>query len=231
VETSDTDQAMNSPIPPRMDRRLAIKWMLAAGAGAMLADPFSLGAPGPGAPAAAGLGYGTDPNLMKPYKAGDYWPLTFSDGQRRTAAALCDVVVPAEGQVPSASAVGVPDFIDEWVSAPYPDNVKDRPVILDGLDWVESESQRRFGKGFADAAEEQRVSLCEAIAPGAPAGAPLEAPSKFFRRFRNLTTAGFFTTPVGMKDLGYVGNVPLATFDGPPADLVAKLGLTDEVKW
>jgi hypothetical protein len=34
-----------------------------------------------------------------------------------------------------------------------------------------------------------------------------------------------------MKDLGYVGNVPLATFDGPPAALVAKLGLTDEVAW
>ena len=64
-----------------------------------------------------------------------------------------------------------------------------------------------------------------------PAGDPLEAASKFFRRFRNLTSAGFFTTPVGMKDLGYVGNVPLATFDGPPADLVARMGLTDEVKW
>jgi hypothetical protein len=34
-----------------------------------------------------------------------------------------------------------------------------------------------------------------------------------------------------MKDLGYVGNVPLATFDGPPADLIAKLGLADEVQW
>ena len=42
---------------------------------------------------------------------------------------------------------------------------------------------------------------------------------------------GFYTTPVGMKDIGYVGNVPLAKFDGPPADLVAKLGLTDEVVW
>jgi hypothetical protein len=216
-----------------MDRRLAIKWMLAAGAGAMLADPLSIGAPdaATAAPAPGGRGYGTDPALMKPYKMGDYWPLTFTDAQRRTTAALCDVIVPAEGAVPSASAVGVPDFIDEWVSAPYPNNAKDRPVILDGLAWADSESQKRFGKSFAEAAEEQRVSLCEAIAPEMPAGDPLEAASKFFRRFRNLTSVGFFTTPVGMKDLGYVGNVPLATFDGPPADLVAKLGLTEEVKW
>jgi len=216
-----------------MDRRLAIKWMLAAGAGAMLADPFALGAPGDGqAPVPPpARGYGTDPDLMKPYKPGDYWPLTLSEGERRTAAALCDVIVPAEAQAPSASSVGVPDFIDEWVSAPYPNCVKDRTTILDGLAWIEAESGKRFGKGFADAAAAERVSLCEAVAPEAPEGSALEAPSKFFRRFRNLTTAGYFTTPVGMRDLGYIGNVPMATFDGPPADLVAKLGLTDEVTW
>jgi len=117
------------------------------------------------------------------------------------------------------------------VSAPYPNYVKDRKIVLDGLAWVDGESQKRFGKAFADAAPGQRVSLCDALAPEAAAGSPLESPSKFFRRFRNLTSAGFYTTPVGMKDLGYVGNVPLATFDGPPADLVAMLGLTDEVKW
>lgn len=224
---------MNTPQPGRMDRRLAIKWMLAAGAGAVLADTLAFAAPqgDAAAGAAAPRGYGTDPDLVRPYKPGDYWPLTLSEAQLRTTAALCDVIVPAEGKVPSASGVGVPDFIDEWVSAPYPNNVKDRKTVLEGLAWIEGESQKRFGRGFADAAPDQRVSLCEDIAPEAAAGSPLEAPSKFFRRFRNLTTAGFFTTPVGMRDLGYVGNVPLATFDGPPADLVAKLGLTDEVKW
>jgi hypothetical protein len=226
---------MNTPLPARMDRRLAIKWMLAAGAGAMLADPLSFGAPEgvsmPDASAPLAHGYGTDPDVMKPYKIGDYWPLILSESERRTTSALCDVIIPAEGQVPSASAVGVLDFIDEWVSAPYPNYVKDRKTIVEGLAWVEAESQKRFSKGFADASEEQRVSLCNDIAPEMAAGSPLESASKFFRRFRNLTTAGFYTTPIGMKDLGYVGNVPLATFDGPPADLVAKLGLTDEVKW
>ncbi len=214
-----------------MDRRLAIKWMLAAGAGAMLADPLSLSAQTAAAPEAGPHGYGTDPDLVKPYKPGDYWPLTLTAAEMATVSALCDVIVPAEGAVPSASAVGVPGFIDEWISAPYPNFAKDRKMILDGLGWVEGESMKRFGKGFTEASESQRVTLCESIAPEAAAGSPLEAPSKFFRRLRNLTTAGFFTTPVGMRDLGYVGNVPLATFDGPPADLVARLGLTDEVKW
>jgi hypothetical protein len=160
---------MNSPLPGRMDRRLAIKWMLAAGAGAMLADPLSLTAQaaGPAAPASP-HGYGTDPDLMKPYKAGDYWPLTLTAAELRTAAALCDVIVPAEGAVPSASAVGVPGFIDEWVSAPYPNFVKDRKTIVDGLAWVEGESQRRFGKAFADASGSQQRSSARRSPPRPP---------------------------------------------------------------
>ena len=84
---------------------------------------------------------------------------------------------------------------------------------------------------FADASDAQRLGISEEMALKAPENSQLEKASRFFRRFRNLTATGFYTTPVGMKDLGYVGNLPSATFDGPPADLVAKLGLTDEVKW
>ncbi|HEY1848288.1 MAG TPA: gluconate 2-dehydrogenase subunit 3 family protein [Opitutaceae bacterium] len=222
---------MNDPIPQSMDRRTAIKWILAAGAGAMIADPLSLGAAKEGAAVSAPSGYGTDPDLMRAYKPGDYWPLVLTDAQLRTVSALCDIIVPAEGGVPSATGVGVPGFINEWVSAPYPNCAKDRQVVADGLAWVEAESSRRYGRAFADAAPADRLSLCEVMAPDAQAKSPLESPSRFFRRFRDLTTAGFFTTPAGMKDLGYVGNVPLARFEGPPPDLVAKLGLTDEVKW
>ena len=48
---------------------------------------------------------------------------------------------------------------------------------------------------------------------------------QFFRTFRNLTAGGFYTTPEGMKDVGYTGNVVLATQPKPPADLLARLGL------
>jgi len=229
------ENPMRTPDPIRIDRRVAIRWMLTASAGAMLARAPSFGAAATEAPksprGAPASGYGLDPDLLKAYKPGDLWPLTFSASQRREVAALCDVVIPADERSPSASQVGVTDFIDEFVSAPYPDNVRDARMILDGLAWLDGESTRRYGAAFAEASEAQRAALCEDIAHEAPAGAGLKGAAEFFRRFRSLVAGGFYTTPVGMKDIGYVGNVPLARFDGPPADLVERLGLADEVKW
>lgn len=223
---------MHTPGPIRIDRRRAIKWILTAGAGAVFLKGRAFGADGTPAagPPAAG-GYGTDPDIMKAYKAGDYWPLTFTEAQRRAVIALEDLVMPADERSPSASAVGVTDFVDEWVSAPYPDNVRDRKTIVGGLAWLEGESRKRYGAGFADAAEGQRQALCEEMSLEAPEHAEAGTASRFFRRFRDLVAVGYYTTPEGMKEIGYVGNLPLARFDGPPAEVVAKLGLTDEVKW
>jgi hypothetical protein len=222
---------MDTPDPIRIDRRRAIKWILTAGAGAVLLKgrSFAADATTPAGPAGA-LGYGSDPDIMKAYKPGDYWPLTFADAQRRTVAALEDIVIPADGRSPSASAVGVTDFVDEWVSAPYPDNVRDRKTIVEGLAWLEGESRKRFEKGFAEASDSQRQALCEDISIEVTEHTEAGKASRFFRRFRDLVAVGYYTTPEGMKEIGYVGNLPLAHFDGPPADLIAKLGLSDEVK-
>src|SRR6202012_4490649 len=76
-------------------------------------------------------GYGTDPQLTKPEEAPRKRIMTRD--QLPTAAILAAYILPANATAPSASALGVPDFVDEWVSAPYPDQVKDRPVIMNGL--------------------------------------------------------------------------------------------------
>jgi hypothetical protein len=219
---------MDSDSQGRMDRRQAIKWILAAGAGAAMAGARPLF--GQAGAAAAPRGYGTDPDLMKAYKPGDIWPLTFSAAERRAAAALCEVILPADGASPGAAAVGVPDFLDEWVSAPYPDNAADRPRIVGGLAWLDAESTRRAGAAFADAPQALREAICADLAPWAPDGSPLAEPSRFFLRFRDLAAAGYYTTPEGMKAIGYVGNLPLAKFEGPPAALIERLGLSGEVQ-
>src|SRR5262252_456966 len=97
--------------PPRMDRREAIKWMLAAGATVSTLNLHTFGAE------PAVNGYGRDPKLLEVYKPGDIWPLTFTQKQQRTVAVLCDLIIPADDRSPGAASVGVPDFVDEWVSA------------------------------------------------------------------------------------------------------------------
>jgi len=90
---------MNSSDSGRLDRRAALKWMAAGTAALMVTDRAAL-AQGAAAPAARG--YGTDPDLVRSYQPGDLWPLSFNDHQRRTATALCNLIIPAEGSVPSA---------------------------------------------------------------------------------------------------------------------------------
>ena len=162
--------------------------------------------------------------MVRIYAPGDVWPLTLTDPQRRTTHALCDLILPADDSSPSASAVGVPDFIDEWISSPYPAQVGDRSTILNGLKWIDEESQRRFNKLFADLAIDQQTALCDDIASLKPKPALTKAAS-FFKRFRDLAAGGYYTTPEGSKAIGYTGNMPSATFDGPPVEALKHVGL------
>lgn len=212
-------EPLNDQNDLRVDRRTAIKWVLAASAAMQLPSP-TLAADAAGSRA----GYGKDPALLKIYQADSLWPLTFDKSQRVTAATLCDLIIPADENSPAASKVGVVDFIDEWISAPYPQSQRDRPVVVDGLAWLDSESQRRFSKAFAAASAAQRIAICDDISAAKPQS-QFTKPAAFFVRYRALTAGGFYTTPVGMKDLQYVGNVAMTTFDGPPMAVLKKLGL------
>lgn len=204
-----------------LDRRTAIKWVLAASA-ALRLPSVSFDATAAAAPAAKG--YGKDPDLMKIYASGDLWPLTLTKEQRATATALCDLIIPEDARSPAASKVGVVDFIDEWISAPYPEHAADRQVVLDGLSWLDGESQRRFRAPFAQLSATQMAAIADDLV-ATPAKADLATAAAFFARYRALTAGGFYTTPVGVRDLQYVGNVALTTFDGPPQAVLKQLGL------
>lgn len=208
-----------------MDRRSAIKWMLTAAAASTLLDSAALAAAGKSPAAKSGTGYGTDPDLMKACKPGDVWPLSFNAEQRIAAVALCDVIIPADAGGPSASSVNVHDFIDEWISAPYPGHDADKRIILAGLAWMDAEARKRFGNTFANLVAGQKNAICDDVCHAPDAKAEHREAAQFFRRFRDLAAGGYYTTPAGMKDIGYVGNVPIATFDGPPPVVLKQLGL------
>jgi Gluconate 2-dehydrogenase subunit 3 len=211
-----------------MDRRTTLKWMLAFAAatpgmhGAAYAEADSVAVH-----PASGPGYGTDPNLLEVYKPGELWPLTFTAGQRRTAKVLCDLIIPADATSPSASEVGVVDFLDEWISAPYMAQHKDRVTLLEGLAWLDREAAARYKgrKSFVALSNKQRTAICDDICLVDKAKPHLVVAAKFFARFRDLTAGGFYTTPQGREDVRYVGNVPLSRFDGPPPEVLEKVGL------
>jgi hypothetical protein len=207
-----------------MDRRTTIKWMLAASAAMPLASHRARSEPVPGTTEPA-RGYGTDPDLVKRYARGEFWPLLLSSAQRRTATALCDVILPADERSRSASAVGVVDFLDEWVSAPYPRQRQDQALVLDGLGWMDTDAARRFAKLFADLSQSQQHAICNDICLEESAGPAFVQAARFFARFRDLTAAGFYMTPEGSADIGYIGNVPQLNFAGPSIDVLRKLGL------
>ena len=179
--------------------------------------------------AGAAKPYGTDPDLQKVYRPGDLWPLTFDARQIKAAGALADVILPADDLGPAASTLGVVDMLDEWVSAPNDTQQKDRPVILDGLAWIDAESRKRFQKDFADLPESGKTAICDAICDPAKAVKEFRTAARFFSKFRALCAGAYYATPDGWKALGYVGNVALASFDGPPPEVLAQLGVEQTV--
>ena len=97
--------------------------------------------------------------------------------------------------------------------------------FLDGFKWLDRESAKRFSEPFAALDGARQEAICDDICY-APAAKPRHAKAAlFFARYRDLTAGGFYTTPAGRKDLQYVGNMPLARYDGPPIEALKKAGL------
>ncbi len=206
-----------------MDRRTSLNWMLSAAALPLVHLTGCISEPPPKLP--SGVGYGTDPDLLKVYAPGSLWPLTLIARQRRIATGLCDLIVPADAQGPSAVAVGVVDFINEWISAPYPQQTADRKLILVGFDWLDAQAQQRFSRSFGESSVSQRSAICDDICDLRKARDEFKQAAGFFARYRDLTIGGFCTSPQGRQYLGYVGNVPLASFEGPPPEVLKLVGV------
>jgi hypothetical protein len=121
----------------------------------------------------------------------------------------------------------VVDFIDEWISAPYKSQRKDRIQVLEGLAWLDTEASSRYGSGstFAALTEAQQTAICDDICLVEKAKPEFTKAARFFARYRDLTAGGFYTTPQGRQDLKYVGNVPMTHYDGPPPEVLEKVGL------
>jgi hypothetical protein len=207
---------MNTPalsLPQSLSRREAIQRILIASALASWLDITAFGAE-------EVRGIGHDPNMMKKEIP---WPRVLTDAEKKIVAALGDIVVPEDDHGPAASAVGVPDFIDEWVSAPYDQMRGDLKTIREGLAWIDRDAKKRFGKGFAEISAEQQAAIVgDIVKDGTDAR---KRGYKFFKLFRDRVVGGYYSTKEGWRAIGYTGNVPMPFFMGPPHALLQQLGL------
>jgi gluconate 2-dehydrogenase gamma chain len=167
-------------------------------------------------------GTASDPDLLRPKKD---WPRKLSAIELTTLAALCDMIIPADEKSPSASAVGAPAYINEYVSAPLDGSARDLVRVRGGVAWLNLESTKRFGRTFARLTTAEKTQICDDICFVPKAAPEFRQGARFFSLVRNLTATAFYTTDEGMKDIGYVGNVALPKWDLPPAAVLKHLGL------
>jgi hypothetical protein len=165
--------------------------------------------------------YGQDPSLTEPVVP---WPLTLTKPQCDALRIGADLMLPADAHSPSAGALHIDAFVDEWVSAPYPLQQADRLLIVSGLAWLDAESKERFHVPFAQASDAQRRQVFDSIAFKKKIKPGYERPAQFFTRLRSLILAGFYSLPEGIADIGYMGNSPIpGPWPGPTPEALAHL--------
>lgn len=144
----------------------------------------------------------------------------FSPHELATITVLADIIIPKDDKSGSASDAKVPEFI-EFI-------VKDIPAhqtpMRGGLRWLDLQCLNRFQKPFKDASGENQTHMLDLIAYPGKVKPGMEQGVAFFNLMRNLTASGFFTTEMGIKDLGYAGNVP-NKWEGVPADVLKQYNL------
>lgn len=149
----------------------------------------------------------------KSTKAG-YKPKFFSPHQYQTLTALCGMILPADEDSGGAVEAGAPEFIDLLTS----ENTEYQLRLGGGLMWLDSECLKRYGKTFVDCAADQRKEMLDAIAfrKNAEVDPSLSQGVEWFAFLRNFTADGFFTSEIGIKYLGYIGNTFVVTWKGCP---------------
>jgi len=143
-----------------------------------------------------------------------YTPKFFSVHDYKTLQTLCQTIFPADGDSGGAIEAGAPEFIDLLTS----ENPDYQRILGGGLLWLDSVCSDQYGKAYVDCAPEQQKEALDLIAyrKNAVANPGLSQGVEFFSFLRNMTADGFFTSEIGIKYLGYVGNTFVREFAGCP---------------
>jgi hypothetical protein len=146
--------------------------------------------------------------------AGKYTPKFFTAPQYETLRALCQAIIPADAECGGAIEAGAPEFIDLLAS----ENRDYQARLGGGLIWLDATCQQRYGKPYLESSPDQQKEMLNRISHRASEAADptLRTGIQFFSFLRRLTVDGFFTSDIGIKYVGYVGNEFLEEFPGCP---------------
>ena len=144
----------------------------------------------------------------------------FTEHEMATITVLADIIIPKDAKSGSASDAKVPDFI-EFIVKDIPSH---KLPMRGGLRWLDLQCLNRYNKTFIDSSSAQQFELLDQIAYPLKAKAEMQQGVAFFNRMRDLTASGFYSTEIGTKDIGYVGNTP-NKWVGVPADVLKQYGM------
>lgn len=145
----------------------------------------------------------------------------FTPHELKTVTVLGDIILPADSKSGSASQAGVPAFIEFMMK----DQPQHQTPMRGGIKWLDNESVKRFGKKFVDCAKNQQIELVDDIAYPENVKPAHAQGAAFFSKMRDFVMTGFYTSPMGFKDLGYMGNTP-NMWTGVPKEVLDKYNLS-----
>ena len=144
----------------------------------------------------------------------------FDPHEMKTIAILADIIIPKDGTSGSATEAGVPAFI-EFILKDMPQH---QIPMRGGLRWLDVQCLKKFNTDFASCSSTQQIEMVDEIAYPDKAKPEMKQGVAFFNKMRDLTACGFFTSEIGVKDLGYAGNKP-NQWDGVPQDVLDQYGM------
>ena len=142
---------------------------------------------------------------------GVYKPKGLNAHEYKTLAKLADYIVPAEGDSGSATDAGAPEWIDLMSS----ENPELLAIYTGGIAWLDHAMQLRNAPNFVDATPAQQTAILDLIAYRKNESPELGPGIKFFEWARKMVVDAYYTSPIGIKDLGYMGNTALRKFEVP----------------
>jgi len=148
-------------------------------------------------------------------------PKFFTDHEFATITILGDIIIPKDEVSGSASDAKVADFI-EFIVKDMPEH---QVPMKGGLRWLDLQCLKRFEKTFKDCDHTQQIEVVDDIAYPKKAKPTMKQGVAFFTLMRNLTITGFYTSEIGIKDIGYQGNRP-NQWNGVPDDVLKQYNLS-----